>query len=158
MTQQNRLEPSDQAPDFSLPDESGTPRSLEELLREHGRLVVYFYPRANTPGCTTEACDFRDNLSQLADMGVAVVGISPDTPDKLASFKDRYDLPFPLLSDPEHTTLSAYGAWGEKKNYGRVTEGVIRSTVVLNDDGTVALARYNVKATGHVARILRDLS
>lgn len=157
MTEQKRLQPGDHAPTFTLPDETGTPRSLHDLLREHGRLVVYFYPRANTPGCTTEACDFRDNLGQLADVGISVVGISPDSPEKLASFKERYDLPFPLLSDPEHSTLEAYGAWGEKKNYGRVTQGVIRSTVLLNKEGTVELAQYNVKATGHVARFLRQL-
>ena len=116
-----------------------------------------FYPRANTPGCTTEACDFRDAFEQLNGSKVAVVGISPDKPAALAKFRDDHDLNFPLLSDPDKTVLHAYGAFGEKKNYGKVVQGVIRSTFVVEPDGTIGLAKYNVKATGHVARILKDL-
>jgi len=118
---------------------------------------VYFYPAASTPGCTKEACDFRDSLASLASAGYTVVGISPDGVNKLEKFANNQSLTFPLLSDPEHNTLEAYGAWGEKKNYGRTSVGVIRSTVVVDPDGNVALAQYNVKATGHVARLRRDL-
>ncbi|MBZ8178235.1 thioredoxin-dependent thiol peroxidase [Corynebacterium poyangense] len=157
MTEHKRLNVGDPAPDFTLPNHEGKNVSLGELLAGHARLVLYFYPRANTPGCTKEACDFRDNLAELSDAGVAVVGISPDQPEKLAAFRDKFSLPFPLLSDPEHRTLSDYGAWGEKKNYGRVTEGVIRSTFVIGSDAHLELAQYNVRATGHVARLIRNL-
>lgn len=150
-----RLEPGDKAPEFTLLDD----RSEEVSLRDFAgkRVIVYFYPRANTPGCTTEACDFRDSLTELNDQDIAVVGISPDPVDKLATFRDDHELTFPLLSDPEKDTLRAYGAFGEKKNYGKVVEGVIRSTFLVEPDGTIGEAKYNVKATGHVARFLRDL-
>jgi len=121
------------------------------------RLVVYFYPAALTPGCTTQACDFRDNLSVLGTAGLAVVGISPDLPDKLRKFREKHELTFPLLSDADHRVLTAYGAWGEKKLYGKTVTGVIRSTVVIDPHGVVEHAFYNVKATGHVAKLLRDL-
>lgn len=155
MTEQIRLEVGDTAPAFALPDADGTTVSLSDFAGQ--RVVVYFYPRANTPGCTTEACDFRDAFEQLNGSKVAVVGISPDKPAALAKFRDDHDLNFPLLSDPDKTVLHAYGAFGEKKNYGKVVQGVIRSTFVVEPDGTIGLAKYNVKATGHVARILKDL-
>jgi len=121
------------------------------------RVIVYFYPAAMTPGCTTEACDFRDNLSDFDEANLRVVGISPDAPEKLAKFRDKEKLTFPLLSDPNHTTMEAYGAWGEKMLYGKRAIGVIRSTVVVDADGLVERAAYNVKATGHVAKLKRDL-
>lgn len=149
------LEVGDVAPDFTLTDDRGRQVSLSDYRGR--RVIVYFYPKADTPGCTTEACDFRDSLTELDDAGVDVLGISPDPVEKLEAFREKHDLTFPLLSDPEKTTLTAYGAFGEKKNYGRVVQGVIRSTFLVNGDGTVGLAKYNVKATGHVARIIRDL-
>ncbi len=121
------------------------------------KVVVYFYPAAMTPGCTTQACDFRDNDAALQRAGYAVLGISPDAPAKLAKFRERDAVPFPLLSDPEHEALDAYGAWGEKTMYGKKTTGVIRSTFVVDDEGRVEVAQYNVKATGHVAKLMRDL-
>ncbi|MBC3184993.1 thioredoxin-dependent thiol peroxidase [Corynebacterium sp. zg-331] len=149
------LNTGDTAPEFSLIDAHGNTVSLKDYA---GRsVIVYFYPRANTPGCTKEACDFRDSLEQLNDMNIAVVGISPDAPDKLAEFRRDHELTFPLLSDPDKTVMKAYGAFGEKKNYGRVVEGVIRSTFLIEPDGTIGAAKYNVKATGHVARFIRDL-
>lgn len=147
--------PGDAAPAFSLPDSSGATISLSDYAGR--RVLVYFYPRAATPGCTKEACDFRDNLAQLQDLGISVVGISPDKPEKLASFADDHELTFPLLSDPTKDVMRQWGAFGEKKNYGKTVQGVIRSTVLVEPDGTVGLAKYNVKATGHVARILREL-
>lgn len=142
----------DAAPDFELPnDEGGTTK-----LSDYSRVLVYFYPKANTPGCTKQACDFRDSLSQLNDLGIDVVGISPDKPEKLAQFKKDHDLNFPLLSDVDKKVMEAYGAFGEKNNYGKKVQGVIRSTFLVNN-GAVALAQYNVKATGHVARVVRDL-
>ncbi|MFH0412234.1 thioredoxin-dependent thiol peroxidase [Corynebacterium sp. L4756] len=155
MTEQNRLEVGDTAPAFSLQDDAGNTVSLSDYAGK--RVVVYFYPRANTPGCTTEACDFRDAMEQLNGSEVAVVGISPDQPEALAKFREDHDLNFPLLSDPEKETLTAYGAFGEKKNYGKVVQGVIRSTFVVEPDGKIGVAKYNVKATGHVARIIKDL-
>lgn len=155
MTEQTRLNVGDVAPAFSLPDAAGGTVSLSDYSGQ--RVVVYFYPRANTPGCTTEACDFRDALDQLNGANITVLGISPDSPAALAKFRDDHGLNFPLLSDPNKETLVAYGAYGEKKNYGKVVQGVIRSTFVVNPDGTIAIAKYNVKATGHVARILKDL-
>ena len=153
-----QLAVGDTAPDFTLPDASGRPVSLAELRdRAERGVIVYFYPKASTPGCTTQACDFRDSLAAWRAAGYEVVGISPDSPKALTTFATRKDLPFPLLSDPEHTVLEAWGAWGEKKNYGRTYTGVIRSTVVVDAEGTVMLAAYNVKATGHVARLRRDL-
>jgi peroxiredoxin Q/BCP len=150
-----RLSPGDTAPEFSLDDADEKPHSLTEF--RGSRVVVYFYPAAMTPGCTKQACDFRDNLALLGDAGVAVVGISPDSPAKLAKFRDKEALSFPLLSDPDHAVLAAYGAWGEKTLYGKKVTGVIRSTVVIDAEGQVERAFYNVKATGHVAKLLRDL-
>ncbi len=154
----SRLEVGATAPDFSLPAADGSTVSLTDLRSsaENG-VIVYFYPAAGTPGCTKEACDFRDSLASLTGAGYAVVGISPDSVDKLATFVAAESLTFPVLSDVEHSTLEAYGAWGEKKNYGRTYVGVIRSTIVVAPDGTVTLAQYNVRATGHVAKLRRDL-
>ena len=154
-TVSSRLAPGDKAPDFTLPDLSGKPVSLSDLRGQ--RVVVYFYPAAMTPGCTTEACDFRDNLASLAAAGIKVVGISPDEPDKLAEFAAQERLNFPLLSDPTHGVLEAYGAWGEKQLYGKPVTGVIRSTFVVDPDGMIEKAMYNVKATGDVAKLRRDL-
>ena len=150
-----RLAVGEQAPDFTLPDADGRPVALADLRGR--KVVVYFYPAASTPGCTTQACDFRDSLQSLAAAGYAVVGVSPDKPAALARFRDAQGLTFPLLSDPERSVLSAWGAYGEKSLYGKTVTGVIRSTVVLDEDGRVALAQYNVKATGHVAKLRRDL-
>ena len=152
---QTRLAPGDKAPDFTLPDADGNEVSLSSLRGR--RVIVYFYPAAMTPGCTKEACDFRDSLDSLAATGFAVLGISPDGPAKLAKFRDRDGLTFPLLSDPQHSVLSAYGAWGEKTMYGRKSVGVIRSTFVIDPDGTIEKAQYGVKATGHVARLRQEL-
>jgi peroxiredoxin Q/BCP len=120
-------------------------------------VILYAYPAAMTPGCTTQACDFRDSLDALQAAGYEVVGVSPDPPEKLAKFRDRDALTFPLLSDPDHTVLSAYGAWGEKKNYGRTVTGVIRSSFVIDPQGRIEHAAYHVRATGHVAKLRRDL-
>ena len=155
----SRLSPGDEAPDFTLPTADGASWNLAEHRAQAQRgVIVYFYPAASTPGCTTQACDFRDNLASLQTQGYTVVGISPDPVDKLVTFAEEESLTFPLLSDPEHKVLEAYGAWGEKKNYGRTYTGVIRSTVVVDPDGKVSLAQYNVKATGHVARLRRELT
>lgn len=151
-----RLQPGDAAPDFTLRDADGKEVTLSERTAG-GRAVLYFYPKAMTPGCTTEACDFRDNLRQFETAGLTVLGISPDAPEQLAAFRDQEGLTFPLLSDPDRTALTAYGAYGEKKNYGKVVQGVIRSTFVIGPDMTVEKAFYNVKATGHVDRIKREL-
>ena len=145
----------DIAPDFTLPDADERPVSLMDFRGE--RVVLYFYPAALTPGCTTQACDFRDNLAVFRDSGLAVVGISPDQPAKLREFRDTHDLTFPLLADPAKQVLTAYGAWGEKILYGKKVTGVIRSTVVVDPGGRVEHAFHNVKATGHVAKLLRDL-
>ncbi|WP_258726570.1 thioredoxin-dependent thiol peroxidase [Cellulomonas sp. NS3] len=150
-----RLTAGDTAPDFTLPTADGRSVTLSELRGQH--VVVYFYPAAMTPGCTTQACDFRDSLSALQGAGYAVVGISPDPVDKLAQFAEQDGLTFPLASDTERSVLEAWGAFGEKKLYGKTVTGVIRSTVVVDPDGKVELAQYNVKATGHVAKLRRDL-
>lgn len=150
-----RLTAGDPAPDFELLDADERSVSLMSLRGQ--RVILYFYPAALTPGCTTQACDFRDNLSVLRDAGALVVGISPDQPARLREFRDTHGLPFPLLSDPDHRVLAAYGAWGEKTLYGKKVTGVIRSTIVVDDRGAVEQAFYNVKATGHVAKLLRDL-
>ena len=155
MTEQKRLEIGDQAPAFTLPNDSGETTSLSDYQGK--RVLVYFYPRANTPGCTTEACDFRDSLTQLNDLGIEVVGISPDTVDKLVAFREKNNLTFPLLADPDKNVLKEWGAFGEKKNYGKIVEGVIRSTFLVGTDGTIELALYNVRATGHVARVTKEL-
>ncbi len=151
----SRLSPGDTAPDFTLTSDTGEEVSLSGLRGR--KVIVYFYPAAMTPGCTTQACDFTDSLDSLKAAGYEVLGISPDQPAKLAKFRERDTLTFPLLSDPEKQTLTAYGAFGEKKLYGKVVQGVIRSTVVVDEAGVVELAQYNVKATGHVAKLRRDL-
>jgi thioredoxin-dependent peroxiredoxin len=119
---------------------------------------VYFYPAASTPGCTKQACDFRDSMSELNGAGLDVIGISPDKPAKLAKFRDDQKLTFPLLSDPDRDVLTAWGAYGEKTMYGKTVQGVIRSTFVVDENGTIEVARYNVKATGHVAKLMGDLA
>jgi thioredoxin-dependent peroxiredoxin len=154
MTDQ-RLAPGDPAPDFTLPDADGQPVTLSSYRGQ--RVIVYFYPAAMTPGCTKEACDFRDSLADLNGAGIAVLGISPDQPARLAKFRDRDGLTFPLLSDPDHAVLEAYGAYGPKKLYGKTIVGVIRSTFVVGADGTIEEAMYGVKATGHVARLRAEL-
>ena len=153
MTQ--RLAVGDPAPEFSLPDADGNEVRLADLRGR--RVIVYFYPAASTPGCTKQACDFRDSLARFTSEGYAVLGISPDKPAKLAKFREHEGLTFPLLSDPDRTVLEAYGAYGEKKMYGKTVTGVIRSTFVIDADGKVELAQYGVKATGHVAKLRRDL-
>lgn len=150
-----RLQPGDIAPDFTLPDADGNPVALSSLRGT--RVVAYVYPAALTPGCTKEANDFRDNLADFAAAGVEVLGISPDEPEKLRTFRDSERLTFPLLSDPAGETLTAYGAYGEKQLYGRTTVGVIRSTFVIDADGRIERAYYNVKATDHVARLRNEL-
>jgi len=150
-----RLAPGDPAPDFTLPDADGKQVQLSSLRGQ--RVVVYFYPAAMTPGCTKQACDFRDSLADLNDAGVTVLGISPDKPAKLAKFREKEGLTFPLLSDPDHAVLEAYGAYGEKILYGKTTVGVIRSTFVIDADGTISKALYGVKATGHVARLRTEI-
>ncbi|MGC5161120.1 thioredoxin-dependent thiol peroxidase [Rhodococcus sp. DT1] len=156
MTENNRLSPGDPAPDFTLPDADGNEVSLSDYRGR--KVIVYFYPAASTPGCTKQACDFRDNLAELGDAGLDVIGISPDKPAKLAKFRDNEGLTFPLLSDPDRATLTAWGAFGEKKMYGKTVTGVIRSTFVVDADGKIEVAQYNVRATGHVAKLRRDLS
>ena len=149
------IEVGQQAPAFTLPNAEGEPRSLESYAGR--RLIVYFYPKAFTPGCTGESCDFRDSDAPLRAAGYAVVGVSPDPVAKLAKFQAEYDLPFDLLSDADHAMAEQYGAWGTKKNYGREYEGLIRSTVVLDETGTVERVYANVRAKGHVARLRREL-
>jgi peroxiredoxin Q/BCP len=150
-----RLQPGDPAPDFTLLDAAGDPVSLADL--RGGRVILYAYPAAGTPGCTTQACDFRDSMASLQGAGYTVVGVSPDTPEQLAAFAAEQGLTFRLLSDPGVAVLSGYGAYGEKSLYGKTVVGVIRSTFVLDEQGTVERAMYNVKATGHVAKLRRDL-
>ncbi|MEE1785926.1 thioredoxin-dependent thiol peroxidase [Streptomyces sp. SP17BM10] len=150
-----RLQPGDKAPAFTLPDADGKQVSLADHLGR--KVIVYFYPAALTPGCTKQACDFTDNLEAFAGAGYDVIGISPDKPEKLGKFRETEDLKVTLLSDPEKETLTAYGAFGEKKLYGKTVTGVIRSTVIVDEQGNVEHALYNVKATGHVAKLLRDL-
>ncbi|WP_097873648.1 thioredoxin-dependent thiol peroxidase [Streptomyces sp. ms184] len=150
-----RLKPGDTAPAFTLPDADSNEVSLAD--HKGRKVIVYFYPAALTPGCTKQACDFTDNLDLLANAGYDVIGVSPDKPEKLAKFRDTENLKVTLVGDPAKETLAAYGAFGEKKLYGKVVTGVIRSTVVVDEDGKVEHAFYNVKATGHVAKIIRDL-
>ena len=150
-----RLAVGDVAPDFTLPTADGGSLTLSDLRGR--RVVVYFYPAAGTPGCTKQACDFRDSLAALQGAGLTVVGVSPDPVAKLAAFAAEEHLTFPLVSDESRETLQAWGAYGEKQLYGKTVTGVIRSTVVLDADGVVALAQYNVRATGHVAKLRRDL-
>jgi len=151
-----RLAPGDLAPDFTLADQEGTPVSLSDL--RGSRVVLYFYPEAMTPGCTTEACDFRDNLNSFAAAGVRVVGISKDDVAKLKRFAERDRLNFTLLADPDLSVQQAYGVWGEKSLYGKIVVGAIRSTFIIDEAGRIDRAFYNVKATGHVARLRRELA
>jgi thioredoxin-dependent peroxiredoxin len=152
----DRLSPGDPAPDFTLPSDAGDEVSLSELRGK--KVIVYFYPAAMTPGCTKQACDFTDSLESLRGAGYEVLGISPDAPAKLAKFREKDGLTIRLLSDADKSVMAAYGAFGEKKLYGKVVNGVIRSTFVVDEDGTIELAQYNVKATGHVAKLRRDLA
>ncbi|KOV59170.1 thioredoxin-dependent thiol peroxidase [Streptomyces sp. MMG1121] len=150
-----RLQPGDVAPAFTLPDADGNDVSLSS--HKGRKVIVYFYPAALTPGCTKQACDFTDNLEVLAGAGYDVIGISPDKPEKLAKFREQESLRVTLLADPDKKVLDAYGAFGEKMNYGKTYLGVIRSTIVVDEEGKVERALYNVRATGHVAKIIKDL-
>lgn len=150
-----RLVPGDTAPAFTLPNADGGSTSLADFAGT--KVILFFYPAAMTPGCTKEACDFRDNLASLAQHGYKVLGISPDTVAKLEKFAARDELTYPLLSDADHAVALAYAAWGEKKNYGKTYEGLIRSTIVIDENGKIEAAQYNVRATGHVAKLRRDL-
>jgi len=151
-----RLAVGDRAPSFSLSDADGNTVKLSDFTGR--KVIVYFYPAASTPGCTKQACDFRDSMAELNEAGLDVIGISPDKPEKLAKFRDAEKLTFPLLSDPERKVLTEWGAFGEKTMYGKTVQGVIRSTFVVDDKGKIEVAQYNVKATGHVAKLRRDLS
>ena len=153
----DRLTTGEKAPDFTLSDDSGDSVSLKDLRSAGGRTIVYFYPAAMTPGCTKQACDFTESLDSLAADGYQVVGISPDKPEKLAKFRERDHLSIRLLSDPDKAVMKEWGAFGEKMMYGKRVTGVIRSTFVVDDEGRIEHAWYNVKATGHVAKIRRDL-
>ena len=150
-----RLSAGDPAPAFTLTDQDGTSVSLSDFAGR--RVILYFYPAAMTPGCTTQACDFRDNLASLGGAGYVVLGVSKDSVEKLKAFQEEDGLTFPLLSDPELTVHQAYGAYGEKNSYGRIVTGVLRSTFVIDETGTLTLARYNVKATGHVKNLRKAL-
>ena len=155
MSETSRLSPGDTAPDFTLDDDAGGSVTLSDLRGQ--KVIVYFYPAAMTPGCTTQACDFTDSLDSLKAAGYEVLGISPDSPAKLAKFRARDHLTITLLSDADRSVMNAYGAFGEKMLYGKKVEGVLRSTFVVDEQGAIALAQYNVKATGHVAKLRRDL-
>ena len=149
------LSAGDKAPQFTLPDPDGNDISLSDFRGQ--KVVLYAYPAASTPGCTTQACDFRDSMASLQAAGYQVLGLSPDELPKQRKFRDDQQVPYPLLCDPSHEVLEAYGAWGEKKNYGRTYVGVIRSTFVIDEEGLIERAMYNVKATGHVAKLRKDL-
>ena len=149
------IDVGDRAPAFRLTSDDGAKVALGDFKGR--KLVIYFYPKAFTPGCTTQACDLRDDYDRFIAAGYAVVGISPDAPDKLARFRKEYRLPFPLLADTDHAVAAAYGAWGTKKNFGREYQGIIRSTFVIDGSGVVTEAWYNVKASGHIDRLLRQL-
>lgn len=151
----HRLSPGDPAPDFTLTSDTGEQVTLSDLRGR--KVIVYFYPAAMTPGCTKQACDFTDSLDSLKGAGYEVLGISPDKPEKLARFRERDSLTITLLSDPDRSTMTAWGAFGEKKLYGKLVQGVIRSTVVVDEEGRVEVVQYNVKASGHVAKLRRDL-
>lgn len=153
MTARVILEPGQPAPDFSLPDQDGVTRSLADYRGT--KVILFVYPQAMTPACTKEACEFQESTAPLAAAGYQVLGLSRDSVEKLRRFADRDNLEYPLLSDPEKTAHVAYGAFGEKNSYGRIVEGVIRSTFIIDEDGTIAHALYNIKATGHVARVLK---
>jgi len=146
-----KLEPGDHAPSFTAIDQAGTERGSSEFAGS--QLIVYFYPKAFTPGCTTESCDFAERHETFAEHGYTILGVSPDAPDKLADFKEKHDLPFDLLSDPDHAIAGAFGAYGLKKNYGREYMGIIRSTFLIDADGKIEQAFYNVRAKGHAERI-----
>ncbi|MFF0814500.1 thioredoxin-dependent thiol peroxidase [Rhodococcus sp. NPDC003318] len=156
MTENIKLAPGDAAPEFTLPDADGNEVSLSDYRGR--KVIVYFYPAASTPGCTKQACDFRDSLGELNEAGLDVIGVSPDKPAKLAKFRDAESLTFPLLSDPDRATLTEWGAFGEKTMYGKKVQGVIRSTFLVDENGKIEVAQYNVRATGHVAKLRRDLS
>jgi len=147
------LQPGETAPSFSAPNQDGNIRSEKDFAGE--KIVIYFYPKAFTPGCTTEACDLRDRHEFFESNGYRILGVSPDTPDKLAKFREEYELPFDLLSDPDHQIATAFGAYGMKKNYGREYMGIIRSTFLIDESGMIEHAYYNVKATGHVDRVVK---
>lgn len=150
-----KLSVGDAAPSFELEsDNAGTIR-LEDL--EGDKVILYFYPKDMTSGCTKQACDFRDNLSQFDDKGYKVYGVSPDPVERHARFREKHDLNFPLLADPDHTVAEAYGVWREKKNYGRTYTGIVRSTFFIDEEGKITEIQDNVRATGHVERLLRDL-
>lgn len=151
----SRLEIGAPAPAFTLPTAGGDAVSLSDYLGR--KVIVYFYPKASTPGCTTQACDFRDSLESLSAHGYSVLGVSPDSAEALEKFIRTQNLTFPLLSDEDHAVAERYGAWGEKKNYGKTYTGLIRSTIVVNEDGMVEMAQYNVRAKGHVSKLRRDL-
>ncbi len=151
-----RLEPGDQAPEFTAIDQTGKERRSDEFAGS--KLIMYFYPRAFTPGCTTESCDFAERYETFASLGYTILGVSPDAPEKLAEFKAEYDLPFDLLSDPDHAIATAYGAYGPKKNYGREYMGIIRSTFLIDADGRIEQAFYNVRAKGHAERVAGSVS
>ena len=152
-----KLESGDKAPDFTLLDQDGNPFKLSESIkRSKVRHVIYFYPRDDTPGCTKEACQFNDALTQFEGLGIPVIGISPDKQAAHLKFRDKYGLQFPLLSDPDHTVMEKYGAWGEKTMYGKATVGVIRSTFLIDEKGKIARAWYHVKADGHAAKVLEE--
>lgn len=152
---ENRLSPGDVAPDFTLPTDDGSTVTLSELRGR--KVIVYFYPAAMTPGCTKQACDFTDSLDSLKAAGYDVLGVSPDKPEKLAKFRERDRLTITLLSDQDRAVMTEWGAFGEKKMYGKTVQGVIRSTFVVDEEGKVEAAQYNVKATGHVAKLRKDL-
>ncbi len=156
MTETARLQAGDKAPALSLPDADGNTVKLSDFKGR--KVIVYFYPAASTPGCTKQACDFRDSLAELNGAGIDVVGISPDKPEKLAKFRDAQSLTFPLLSDPDKKVLTAWGTFGEKKMYGKTVQGVIRSTFLVDEKGKIEVAQYNVRATGHVAKLRGELS
>jgi len=156
MAETPRLSAGDKAPAFSLPSDTGSTVALEALRGK--KVVLYVYPAAMTPGCTKQACDFRDSLQRFVDAGYAVVGLSPDKPAKLAQFREKEGLTFPLLSDESKQTLTAYGAYGEKQLYGKTVVGVIRSTFLIDEKGVITQASYGVKATGHVAKLVKDLA
>lgn len=150
-----RLSPGDTAPDFTLTSDTGDQVTLSDLRGR--KVIVYFYPAAMTSGCSKQACDFTESLDSLRGAGYEVLGISPDQPEKLARFRERDALTITLLSDPDRSVMTSYAAFGEKKLYGKVVEGVIRSTFVVDEDGAIEVAQYNVKATGHVAKLRREL-
>lgn len=155
MTARVRLQPGSDAPDFALPTDTGEQLALKDLRGR--KVVLYAYPAAMTPGCTTQACDFRDSIASLKGHGYEVVGISPDAPAQLAKFRERNALTFPLVSDQDKAVLTGYGAYGEKQLYGKTVTGVIRSTFIIDEEGRIERALYNVKATGHVAKLRKDL-